>query len=226
MQCRDKAFLSASLSCLLFSLSSRCYNAHTEISLQPPLHSSSYSLLDIFSSCTVPYSLIPSLVLALFPHLLHSLLLSLTAYSIQKNLLQKSSSEASLVILLFTYLQAVSLLRSTPCALSHLPLSSLVLSSPLLSSLLSSHRCRASCMSSCRSSTTAARTWSARCCPWRRGWSSSPPASTPCLPTSRPPSAPSTPPWSTCSERGTQGMVEEVVVEEEALWSHCPQPPL
>lgn len=100
VQGRDKAFLSASLSYLLFSLSSRCYNAHTEISLQPPLHSSFYSLLDIFSSCTVSYSLIPSLVLALFPHLLHSLLLSLTAYSIQKNLLQKSFTKASLIILL------------------------------------------------------------------------------------------------------------------------------
>lgn len=108
----------------------------------------------------------------------------------------------------FTCLQSVSLLQSTPCALTHRPLST-----------LSFHRCRVSCMSSCPSSTTAARTWSVRCCPWSSGWSSSRRASTPCPLTCLQPSAPSMLPWFTCSGRGMQGMVEE---EEEVLWFHCP----
>lgn len=47
-----------SLSSLFFSPSSQCYHAHIETSLQPPLHSSFYSLLDSFSFCIASNSLL------------------------------------------------------------------------------------------------------------------------------------------------------------------------
>lgn len=130
-QGHSASFLSFSLSCLLSSLFSQYYNTHMKTSLQPLLHFSFYSLLDLFF-------LLLSVSLAA-PQPCACSLSTLTSLCIPFNclfsfnpkyFLSKSFNKATLVIFLFTYLQSVSLLQSTLCALSHLRLSSPLISSP------------------------------------------------------------------------------------------------